>query len=422
MNSHRYILEPYKGKNTRFNCPGCNQREFVRYIDTETGKHMAPTVGKCNRIDNCGYHYTPKQYFQDNNFDTPQVTPYNKINIVTPQQKPASFIPVEIFKASLTNHEPNHFIKFLIGLFGVEITGRLVSNYFIGNSTHWPDATIFWQIDSKGKIRTGKIMLYNPTTGKRVKEPYNHITWVHKDLKQPEFELSQCFFGEHLLRDKIKPVAICESEKTAIISSVYFPKLIWLAAGSLEGLNAEKCKVLQRRKVILFPDLNGFEKWNIKAKELSHLAMFPVSDLLERKATEAEKEQGFDLADYLIKFDYIKFALTGPAKQPPVIKPLVEAKRFEPIEPVTHFRKAGKQKPESWDQDIVELEKYFKLIKLTPASVNLNQCTKITDIPLFIESHLSIMKAQAGNLRYKPYLDRLNELNAVLTKDQADWL
>ena len=23
-------------------------------------------VGKCNRIDKCGYHYTPKQYFEDN--------------------------------------------------------------------------------------------------------------------------------------------------------------------------------------------------------------------------------------------------------------------------------------------------------------------------------------------------------------------
>ena len=23
-------------------------------------------VGKCNRIDKCGYHYTPHQYFEDN--------------------------------------------------------------------------------------------------------------------------------------------------------------------------------------------------------------------------------------------------------------------------------------------------------------------------------------------------------------------
>ena len=23
-------------------------------------------VGKCNRLDKCGYHYTPRQYFEDN--------------------------------------------------------------------------------------------------------------------------------------------------------------------------------------------------------------------------------------------------------------------------------------------------------------------------------------------------------------------
>ena len=150
-------------------------------------------------------------------------------------------------------------------------------------------------------------MLYSPTTGKRVKEPFNHITWVHKALKQPEFELRQCLFGEHLLQDITKPVAIVESEKTAVIASVYLPQFIWLAVGSLTNLNAEKCNILKGRTVTLFPDLNGFEKWSSKAKELSHIATFNVSDLLERKATEAEREQGFDLADYLIKLEVKAF-------------------------------------------------------------------------------------------------------------------
>ena len=66
--------------------------------------------------------------------------------------------------------------------------------------------------------------------------------------------------------------------------------------------------------MVLFPDLKGFEKWNTKAKELSTLASFTVSDLLERKATETEKQQGFDLADYLIKFDYRQFIERSPAE------------------------------------------------------------------------------------------------------------
>ncbi|MCS6832049.1 MAG: DUF6371 domain-containing protein [Flammeovirgaceae bacterium] len=362
--------------NTRYHCPSCQHRgkTFVRYIDTETGEHLHPTVGRCNREINCGYHYTPKQYFQDNNisFDTTKTTVscFHSLSAKKreTQPKPVSFIPVEVFKASLKAYETNHFVQFLINLFGVEVASQLVSRYFIGTSKHqftnkdFPNyksekgATVFWQIDVHGKVRTGKIMLYNPTTGKRIKEPFNHISWVHKALKLPEFELRQCLFGEHLLNErdengKLKHVAIVESEKTAVIASVYLPQFVWLAVGSLTNLNAEKCSILKGRTVTLFPDLNGFDKWSNKAKELSHLAIFTVSDLLERKATEAEREQGFDLADYLIKYDFKAFALPEPeaTQTPPAVQPLVEVKPFEQPEPVYYFSKPEQPKPESWE-------------------------------------------------------------------------
>lgn len=420
MSEHRYILEPYKGMNTRYRCPTCQQRDktFSLYIDTETGEHIHPTVGRCNRESKCGHHYTPKQYFQDNNisFDTPQPKAY-KPRPVTPQPKPVSFIPVEVFKASLKAHETNHFVKFLINLFGVEVASQLVSRYFIATSKHWNGATVFWQIDTQGKVRTGKIMLYSPTTGKRVKEPFNHINWVHKALKQPEFELRQCLFGEHLLIDKTNPVAIVESEKTAVIASVYLPQFIWLAVGSLTNLNAEKCSILKGRTVTLFPDLNGFDKWSSKAKELSHLANFTVSDLLERKATEAEKKQGFDLADYLIKYDYKAFTLPEPeATEPPsAVQPMVEVKPFEQSEPVYYFSKPEQPKPESREQDITELENYFAGITIPTQPVKLNRCSTITNCSLFIESHFATVKANNGKRTFLPYLNRLQELKQVLT-------
>ncbi len=146
-------------------------------------------------------------------------------------------------------------------------------------------------------------------TGKRIKKPFNHISWVHTVLKLQNFNLKQCFFGEHLLHEKHKPVAIVESEKTAIIASIYLPNFIWLAVGSLTNLNKEKCNILKGRSVILFPDLNGFEKWSVKAKEFSHIANFIVSDLLERKANNEEKEQGLDLADYLTRYEYKEFVI-----------------------------------------------------------------------------------------------------------------
>jgi len=221
-------------------------------------------------------------------------------------------IPVEIFKASLTGHEQNHFVTFLLELFGAEITSQLVSQYFIGTSKHWEGATVFWQVDSIGQIRTGKIMQYSPSTGKRVKIPHSHITWVHKALKMPDFALRQCFFGEHLLNateNRKKPVAIVESEKTAIIASVYLPQFVWLASGSLSNLNADKCNVLKGKAVVLYPDINGYALWHKKAEELSHIAKFSISALLERKSTEAERKQGMDLADYLVRYPIKEFQL-----------------------------------------------------------------------------------------------------------------
>ncbi|RWZ87867.1 MAG: hypothetical protein EO766_09315 [Hydrotalea sp. AMD] len=424
MSERKYILEPYNGMNTRYPCPSCQQRDktFSRYIDTETGKHISPNVGRCNRQNNCGYHYTPKQYFQDNNisFDTPQPKAY-KLRPVTPQPKPVSFIPVEVFKDSLnpTSYQMNNFVKFLINLFGVGVASELVSRYFIATSKYWNGATVFWQIDTQGKVRTGKIMLYSPTTGKRVKEPFNHINWVHKVLKQPEFELRQCLFGEHLLIDKTKPVAIVESEKTAIIASVYLPQFIWVAVGSLTNLNAEKCSILKGRTVTLFPDLNGFEKWSSRAKELSHITIFTVSDLLERKATEAERKQGLDLADYLIRFNYKAFALpeSEATEPPPAVQTLVEVIPFEQPEPVYYFSKPEQPNTVSWEQDIIELENYFANIELPAHSVKLNGCSTITNCSSFIESHLATVKANKGKQTFLPYLNRLQELKQIISNN-----
>ncbi len=264
MSNYRYILEPYDGMKTRYHCPSCLQRDktFSLYIDTEIGEHIHPSVGRCNRESNCGYHYTPKQYFLNNkiSFESTQPKAY-KPRPVKPQAQSVSFIHKKVLIASLKAHETNNFVLFLIELFGVEVVSQLVSRYFIATSKYWNGATVFWQIDTQGKVRTGKIMLYTPTTGKRVKEPFNHITWVHKALKLSEFNTRQCLFGEHLLIDKTKPVAIVESEKTAVIASVYLPKFIWVAVGSLTNLNAEKCRILKGRTVLLFPDLVRFPKF-----------------------------------------------------------------------------------------------------------------------------------------------------------------
>jgi len=413
MTTNRFKLEKYNGPSTRFCCPNCHRKEFSHYIDTFTGKRVNYKVGRCNRESNCGYHYTPRQYFQDNDdFIEKAPNESSAPHLVIHETMTISLIPTVYLKESLGEYDNNHFVSYLIKLFGFEITSSLVSRYYIGTSNHWNGSTVFWQIDITCKVRTGKVMLYCPNTGKRVKRPFNHITWIHKVCKKSEFELKQCFFGEHLLSDKSKTVAIVESEKTAVVASVYFPQFIWLAAGSLNNLSEDRCNVLKGRRVLLYPDINGFEKWKDKAKELSHIATFQVSDLLEQKATAVEREYGFDLADYLIKFNFKEFL---PEEQEassflPVDQTECDLEPIDQPKQIVLLSKSVRQESEKWDEEILELENYFNQIELPELPIKLNGYTTIANCAELIENHLITVKANNGKRTYRIYLDRLHAL------------
>jgi hypothetical protein len=77
------------------------------------------------------------------------------------------------------------------------------------------------------------------------------------------------FFGEHLLIDTRKPVAIVEAEKTAIIASAYFPEFIWLATGMKATLKIEYAQCLEGRAVTLFPDIGAYQDWSAKLESFS---------------------------------------------------------------------------------------------------------------------------------------------------------
>jgi hypothetical protein len=304
MKEYRFSLESGSKKHI---CPACGKRRFVRYVDLDQQKEYLPEqYGRCDRSVNCNYHLNP---YADG-FGTKDQKPFEYKPIPIQAEKPASYISNDILNKSLALYNENNFVQFLESVFGTVVTTELISRYLVGTSKHWPGSTVFWQIDTFGKIRSGKIMLYNANTGKRVKDPESLITWAHKSLKLVDFNLKQCFFGEHLLKlNQSKPVAVVESEKTAIIASYYMPDFIWLAVGSLTNLNTRICQVLEGRTVVLFPDLKCFDRWSEKAKDLSKQlpgTRFIISDYLEINANESEKESGFDIADYLLKPEPIK--------------------------------------------------------------------------------------------------------------------
>jgi hypothetical protein len=196
--------------------------------------------------------------------------------------------------------EGDNLTTFLLNNFTFDEVDKAISDYYLTGTNHfWENSTIFWQMDTNEQIRGAKIMLYNKHTGKRVKEPYNHINWLHKAIKEPNFNLCQCLFGLHLIHEDCqKNIAIVESEKTAIVMSIYLPDFIWLATGSKSNFKFELLEPLKKRKCFAFPDKGEFTNWNNKAKVLKSKGFkIEVSNLLE----QASFKNGFDLADYYLE-------------------------------------------------------------------------------------------------------------------------
>lgn len=315
--NHRYILQPYKSLSDRYTCPSCQEKKkFSRYIDRENNEHLAEHCGRCERSDGCSYHLTPSEFFKENPTNKP--LDFEKWKPVpTPPPRPASYIDKSVFKKTLAVNDTNTFINFLMLLFGKECAENLVNKYHLGTTKS--GEVIYYQVDLQGNVRSGKVMKYNLTDsnqtalGKDCKRDKTiNPNWVHSKLKLENFNLKQCLFGEHLITDT-QTIAIVESAKSAVIASVYFPSFSWLSCEGKEGLGIDKLKVLKGKNVILFPDLNGFDKWNLKATEMrAFCKSVAVSDLLEQVATDAERASGLDLADYLLR-------LPAPAETVPVV-------------------------------------------------------------------------------------------------------
>lgn len=301
MTHFLYTLEKYRGSQSRFACPACKRvKAFTRYIHTQTGHYLNPVVGRCNRESKCGYHLKPRDFLLDKGIPFITNASVLETSLYPVKSKSFSFIPWEIVNKSRKTYHKNHFVIYLNKLLGNQAQ-KIVSQYCIGTSRHWPGAVVFWQVDEANRIRTGKVMLYDPETGKRIKVPKVYIQFAHKILRVKNFQLRQCFFGEHLLAtNPKKKVAIVESEKSAIIASAYFPQYVWLACGGLSQLSSEKCQVLKGREVLLIPDLGGYANWQKKAVSFQGFLKARVSDVLEKIAVNQERVVGLDIADFLI--------------------------------------------------------------------------------------------------------------------------
>ena len=313
MSEYRYQLEKYRGRGSRYVCPKCRRKQtFTRYIDTYNNIYINDDVGKCNRIDKCGYHYTPHQYFEDNphlrDMSCSHVHRHRVCEHVNKEPPNPHFdtIPEWIVEGSL--QRDNAHVEWLRGVFNPIDVERVVGDYQIGSTRE--GHAVFWQRDTEGRVRTGKIMAYDPTTGKRLKGG-GSVDWVHSTMLRQglveEFSLRQCLYGEHLLsRYPSHVVGVVESYKTAHIASILMPDIVWTATDSLSGLSCERLAALQGRRVILFPDEGrGYEEWSAKISKIAHDVGFDyrISSFVEG----GEYGEGADIADVVNLAEYCPF-------------------------------------------------------------------------------------------------------------------
>ncbi|QEL01113.1 hypothetical protein FKG96_09935 [Olivibacter sp. LS-1] len=285
MKKFKYELDR---SSKKFICPSCDKKTFVRYKDVEGNYITDETFGRCDREVNCGYLKYPTD--KDD---------YVFVPPVRNAEPPPSYIDRADVDETLQDYYLNPLCQHLVQKIGEAGVIRMVETYRFGidrltiSNRDW---VVFWQYDVKGKIRSGKMIKYDNNGHRDKAFP---CTWFHKCKdKYSEFNLKQCLYGEHLLAiDPRKPVAIVESEKTAVIASHFIPEYVWLACGSKTGLSASKLSALRNRNVTLFPDLGAYDEWKIKAREFS----FNVSDHIEKIATDDDRGKGLDLADFLLR-------------------------------------------------------------------------------------------------------------------------
>lgn len=288
-------------RKVKVDCPYCKARKrFTRYYNFEANEYPGELYGRCDRQETCGAHVSPPR----------QKGPL-KSNVwgrIDPRTVAKSFQRYEI----------NPFAQYLFSQFDEDEVYAQLAKYEVGTSKAWGGATIFWQRDAKGAYRSGKVMGYD----KKGHRKANETTWAHSLMKMKDFQLEQCFFGEHLLKDagRDEVVAIFESEKTAILYDMYCPdQYVCLACGNSNGmggksLNREKCRPLRGREVLLFPDSSKGDifatQWENLAQQMQESGInAQVVRWDEEALTEQQKGQGLDVADLLGESVYLPESL-----------------------------------------------------------------------------------------------------------------
>jgi hypothetical protein len=295
MNRYKYSLEKHDTRVGKHICPECKQRSFVKYVNSETNQYVDNTVGRCDREVKCGYHLPPNEFLEAyGHFNGSQQVSQNIVQKA--EKTKTSYMDIQTVEATIGQFGDNTFVQGLIDVFGEKDVMRAVQMYKLGTIEDQSDKIIFWQFDKQQNCRGGKVISYNRETLKRGKE----ITWMHTVLRMQDFNLSQCLFGEHLIRTSHDHVIVVESEKSAIVGSIVLPDYVWVATGGKSSGVKEKLISLKGYTVTLIPDIDAIGEWKQIIQTIQDYKNFTVSDYLDMVATEEQRNLQYDIADFML--------------------------------------------------------------------------------------------------------------------------
>ena len=257
----------------------------------------------------------------------------------------------------------SHLVTWLRTKFPRDAVAAALKRYRVGGT---PDgATLWWQIDTQGRVHTGKAMLYNPLTGHRVKEQGFPVNWAHRMRlygEPSDLVVPQCLFGEHLINVDVNVnchpedihreaqstlvqtsemqaslrflsessqvsmtksltfssssslalqaatpplVMLVESEKTALIMSLVCPDTVWLATGGKQGFKEQMLAPLIGLEVAVYPDADALRDWYARIVEMNRTlgTRLHIPTWYYNLMDHPEAiARGLDLADILVEF------------------------------------------------------------------------------------------------------------------------
>lgn len=370
------------------------ERSPQRYKSEDSAKGMIADLAKAAGID--------LRRFLLSRYDDSRTRTDNRRTFVKPIAKPqtveqpieyAPYIPAQMLAATESHADESNLYVWLSSEFGEEAALNAMRYYRIGATRyidgHGHRAASFPYINVSGDCVDCKIFHINPMSGSRKTAPALRSwmdkegrqqelrsTWALAELKKNDKPRRWCNFGDHLLPlDPNAAVCIVESEKTALVASIFYPSRLWIAVGSKNNLTPERCAPYRGRDIVIYPDRDnikdkprkvgsGIEKgWETLAHELAQ-AGFSVH--IDRTVERHPGEVNDDIADIILRYRHGTQQPPEAPKKDDVAKCDTPTKKPDKLEAEAVFEEMKKQWPE-----LAELAEKFKL---EPISVEPYRC------------------------------------------------